>query len=190
MGEIIGYARVSTKDQNLDRQIKALKEYGASRIFEEKISGKNTNRPELKAMMSFLRSGDTLVVESYSRLARSTVDLLKITTELQNKGIAFVSLKENVDSTTPQGRLVLTIFAGLSQFERECTLERQKEGIAIAREQGKYKGRKPIELPNDAYIIVSAWLSGEISATKAMQKLGMKRTTFYKYFGKRDLRTF
>ena len=117
----VGYIRVSTADQNPARQEEALKSHGVERIFEEKISGKDMNRPKLKELLDFVREGDTVVVESYSRLARSTKDLLFIIDKLQEKKVSFVSIKENIDTTTPQGKLMLTIFAGLSQFERECT---------------------------------------------------------------------
>ena len=135
----VGYIRVSTADQNPARQQEALRQNGVERVFEEKISGKDLNRPKLKELLDFVREGDTVIVESYSRLARSTKDLLFIIDKLQEKKVSFVSLKENIDTTTPQGKLMLTIFAGLFQFERECTLQRQAEGIAIAKAEGKYK---------------------------------------------------
>ena len=140
----VGYIRVSTADQNPARQEEALRQHGVERVFEEKISGKDMNRPKLKELLDFVREGDTVIVES-----RSTKDLLFIIDKLQEKKVSFVSLKENIDTTTPQGKLMLTIFAGLSQFERECALQRQAEGIAIAKAEGKYKGRKPIEKPAD-----------------------------------------
>jgi len=176
----IGYIRVSTKDQNTDRQEKLLKELGAEKIFSEKISGKNTDRPQLKAMMDFAREGDILYVESYSRLARSTQDLLNIIASLNNKGVQFVSLKEQVDTTSPQGRLMLTIFAGLAQFERECILQRQAEGIAIAKEKGKYKGRKPIAKPENWDSVYKKWKKKEITAVQAQRELNLKPNTFYR----------
>ena len=129
----VGYIRVSTVDQNPARQEEALRQHGVERVFEEKISGKDMNRPKLKELLDFVREGDTVIVESYSRLARSSKDLLFIIDKLQEKKVSFVSLEENIDTTTPQGKLMLTIFAGLSQFERECTLQRQTEGIAIVK---------------------------------------------------------
>lgn len=156
MGENIrgikfGYIRVSTKDQNLDRQRAIMEAEGVKDkyIYEEKASGKNADCPELKRLLEKLREGDTLVIESYSRLARNTKDLLSLVERLDNEGVTLISKKENVDTSTPQGKLMLTIFAGLAQFERECTLERQQEGIACAKEAGKYKGRPQNEIPAD-----------------------------------------
>ena len=176
----IAYIRVSTLDQNTTRQEAAMKEQGVERVFIEKASGKSTDRPQLKAMMDFIREGDCLIVESYSRLARNTADLLRIVEELEKKGISFVSLKENIDTTTPQGKLMLTIFAGLAQFERECTLQRQAEGIAIAKAEGKYKGRKPVAIPDNWNDVIALWKAGDITARGAQKKLGMKPATFYR----------
>lgn len=176
----VAYIRVSTEEQNTARQEVAMQEQGAERVFLEKISGKNTDRPQLKAMMDYVREGDTLIVESYSRLARSTADLLNIVGELEKKGVQFVSLKENIDTSTPQGKLMLTIFAGLAQFERECMLQRQKEGIAIAKAEGKYKGRKPIEIPSNWKEIIALWKAGDITARVAQRKLNMTPATFYR----------
>ena len=176
----VGYVRVSTKEQNTARQEKAMHELGVERIYLEKISGKDTNRPELKAMLDYVREGDTLIVESYSRLARSTQDLLNIVDQLTKKNVSFISLKENIDTSTPQGKLMLTIFAGLAQFERECTLQRQKEGIAIAKEQGKYKGRKQIEKPAGWDGVIERMNRGEITKVQARKELGISHATFYR----------
>ncbi len=180
----VAYIRVSTKEQNTARQEKAMKELNVEKTFIEKISGKDTNRPELKAMLDYVREGDTLIVESYSRLARSTQDLLKIVDELNKKGVAFISLKENIDTTTPQGKLMLTIFAGLAQFERECTLQRQKEGIAIAKEQGKYKGRTPLSKPSNWDSVIERMNKGEITKVEARKELGLTHATFYRMLKK------
>ena len=174
----VGYIRVSSENQNTARQEYAMKD--VEKTFIEKISGKDMNRPQLKSMMDFVREGDVVVVESYSRLARSTKDLLSIIEQLESKGVKFVSLKENIDTTTPQGRLMLTIFAGLSQFERECTLQRQYEGIQIAKSKGVYKGRKPINLPENYNEVISIWKKGDITTRKAMEILKMTPTTFYR----------
>ena len=176
----VAYIRVSTEGQNTARQEEAMKGLGVERCFIEKISGKNTDRPQLKAMMDFVREGDSLIVESYSRLARSTHDLLEIVDALSKKGVAFVSLKENIDTTTPQGKLMLTIFAGLAQFERECLLQRQAEGIAIAKANGVYKGRKPVDTPDNWEEVIEEWKSGKISAVEAMKKTGLTKATFYR----------
>ena len=181
----VAYIRVSTEEQNTARQEEAMKAQRVERVFIEKVSGKNTERPQLKAMMDFIREGDILIVESYSRLARNTIDLLNIVGELEKKGVAFISLKENIDTSTPHGKLMLTIFAGLAQFERECTLLRQAEGIAIAKVAGKYKGRKPVALPDKWGEVIALWKKGEITAKVAQKKLGMTPATFY-----RKIRTY
>jgi DNA invertase Pin-like site-specific DNA recombinase len=178
---LVGYIRVSTQEQNTDRQVKLLKEKQVEKLFIEKVSGKNTNRKELHAMLEYVREGDTVIVESYSRLARSTKDLLNIVDILENKGVNFISLKENIDTTTPQGKLMFTIFAGLAQFEREQTLQRQKEGIAIAKEQGKYKGRKPIDINKELFqTVYKQWKAGEITGVEATKKLNISKSTFYR----------
>ena len=176
----VAYIRVSTEDQNTARQEEAIRNLGVEKAFIEKVSGKNMDRPQLKAMLDYVREGDTLIVESYSRLARNTKDLLSIIEELEKKGVAFVSLKENIDTSTPQGKLMLTIFAGLAQFERECTLQRQKEGIAIAKIEGRYKGRKPVAIPDNWNGVIALWKKGEITAKVAQKKLGMTPATFYR----------
>lgn len=177
----IGYIRVSTQEQNLDRQREIMQKFEVDKVFEEKISGKDTNRPQFKAMLDYVREGDTLYIESYSRLARSTKDLLNIVDELERKGVNLVSDKENIDTSTPQGRLMFTIFSGLSQFERECTLERQREGIAIAKAQGKYKGKQPIKYDKKQFLKIYADVQAErITSVRAMELLGIKKTTYYK----------
>lgn len=176
----VAYIRVSTEGQNTARQEEAMKGLGVERCFIEKISGKNTDRPQFKAMMDFVREGDSLIVESYSRLARSTHDLLEIVDALAKKGVSFVSLKENIDTSTPQGKLMLTIFAGLAQFERECLLQRQAEGIAIAKANGVYKGRKPVDTPDNWEEVIEEWKSGKITAVEAMKETGLTKATFYR----------
>jgi len=141
MGEKIGYVRVSTTEQNTARQEEIMKELNVDKIFMEKVSGKNTEREELKKMMEYVRSGDVVIVESYSRFARSTKDLLNLLEQLKEKEVEFISQKEKFDTTTPQGKLMLTVFAGIAEFERESILQRQREGIAIAKAEGKMKGR-------------------------------------------------
>lgn len=177
-----GYIRVSTQEQNLDRQRAIMEAEGVGKkyIFEEKASGKNAERAELKKLLEKLREGDTLVIESYSRLARNTKDLLAIVEKLNAEGVTLISKKENVDTSTPAGKLMLTIFAGLAQFERECMLERQREGIECARLAGKYRGRAKAELPADFRDIMEQWLAEKITAVQAMKLLGMKPNTFYR----------
>lgn len=176
----IAYCRVSTLEQNTARQEIAMKELHVDNVFIEKASGKNTDRPELKKMLAFVRNGDTLYIESISRLARSVKDLLNIVEVLKSKNVALVSLKENFDTSTPQGKFMLTIFAALAELERETTLQRQAEGIAAAKIAGKRFGRPTLALPNNFNDVIAEWISGQISATQAMQKLNMKKTAFYK----------
>jgi len=176
----IGYIRVSSIDQNTERQEVALKELEVDKIFTEKLSGKNTNRPELHRMLDYVREGDTLYIESISRLARSTKDLLSLVQTLQEKRVDLVSLKENIDTTTPQGRFILTVFGALSELERENILQRQREGIEIAKQNGKVLGRPIIETPNDWNKVITLWKRGEITAREAMKRLNMNRGTFYR----------
>lgn len=177
----IAYIRVSSKDQNTGRQLEAMKSHNIERIYEEKVSGKDTNRAELKAMLDYAREGDTVYVESFSRLARNMLDLLKIIDELSSKKVGFVSLKENIDTTTPTGRLQLGVFAAIYQFERECSKERQREGIDLALAEGRAYGRPQEYRIDDNFVaIYKQWKAGDITAVKAMELVGMKKVTFYK----------
>ena len=137
----IGYARVSTQDQNLDRQLDNLRAAGCERIFNEKMTGTKSDRPELKTMLLTLRSGDILVIDSFSRLSRSTKDLLDLVEKLTGMGVHLVSLKENLDTTTATGKLMLTMLSALSQFERDLIAERTVDGLKAARARGRCGGR-------------------------------------------------
>ncbi|MEQ8192629.1 MAG: recombinase family protein [Candidatus Eremiobacterota bacterium] len=176
----IGYIRVSTIEQNTDRQEISLSEIGMNRIFIEKLSGKNTDRPELKKMLDYLREGDTLYIESISRLARSIKDLIYIIQKLEDKKIVLVSLKENIDTSTPQGRFMLTIFGAMAELERENMMQRQREGILAARIKGKKFGRPRIDMPDEWEKVVNNWKRGDITAIEAMRKLNLNRGTFYR----------
>lgn len=176
----IAYVRVSTVEQNEARQKEALSKHGIDKWFEEKVSAKDTNRPQLQAMLEFAREGDTVYIHDFSRLARSTTDLLQIVEQLNSKGINLVSNKEAIDSSTPTGKLMLTMIGAINEFERTNLKERQAEGIAIAKENGAYKGRKEIERPVKWEEIYSQYKSRELTGTKAMELLGLKRNTFYK----------
>ena len=177
----VGYVRCSTIEQNEARQLRMMEEQGAEKIFTDKASGKNTDRTAFKEMMAFVRSGDMVIVESISRIARNTRDLLSIISELTGKGVEFVSLKESIDTTTPQGRFMLTVFGALAELERENILERQKEGIAIAKEEGKYKGRQPIAVDDERLRAVYQRVqAGEITNRAAMVELGLKPNTYYR----------
>lgn len=177
----VGYVRCSTAEQNEARQLKMMEDQLVEKIFIDKASGKNTDRREFQTMMAFVRTGDTVVVESISRIARNTRDLLTIVSNLAENDVEFVSLKENIDTSTPQGRFMLTVFGALSELERESILERQREGIEIAKAEGKYKGRKPIDINEDKFRKVCArWRAGDITATAAMREIGLKANTFYR----------
>lgn len=180
MGKI-GYIRVSTEHQETARQEAIMEQYQVERVFAEKISGKNANRPELMAMLDYVREGDTLYIESISRLGRSTRDLLHIIDVLQRKGVTLISSKENIDTNTPQGRFVLSIFAALSELEREQTLQRQREGIAIAKAQGKYKGRQPIAIDWVKFEqLYELWKTDKITAVEFQKRMGLRANTFYR----------
>jgi len=175
----VAYVRVSTKEQNTGRQLEALKAHSIDRVFEEHISGKDANRPELTKMLDWVREGDTVYIESFSRLARNMLDLLKIIDELTKKGVGFVSLKESIDTTTPAGRLQLGVFAAIYQFERECIKERQREGIALNRVQNKPYGRPKIEINDTFKQVYKRWKANEITAVEAMNLTNMKKNTWY-----------
>ena len=176
----VAYIRVSTEEQHEARQKEAMKGFGIDKYFIEKKSGKNADRPQLQALLEFVREGDTVYIHSLDRLARSTQDLLNIVEQLQAKGVELHSDKEAIDSNTPTGKLMLTMIAAINQFERENLLERQREGIAIAKEQGKYKGRKHTrpEAWEEAY---SKYKAREIKSVSELAKvLGISRPTVYK----------
>jgi DNA invertase Pin-like site-specific DNA recombinase len=177
----VGYVRVSTKEQNTIRQEALMQELEVEKIYIDKASGKNKDRHELAAMINFVREGDMVIVESYSRLARNTRDLLDIVEHLQKKGVSFISKKEAIDTSTPSGRLMLTVFAGLYQFERESLLQRQAEGIFEAKQAGKYKGRKPIEVdPIKFKALYEQWKAKKITAVYMRKQLNLTAQTFYR----------
>ena len=177
----IGYIRVSTEHQETDRQQEIMDSYQVDRIFSEKLSGANTNRPQLKAMLDYVREGDTLYVESISHLGRSTRDLLNIIDTLTNKGITLVSHKENIDTDTPTGKFMLTVFAALSQLEREQLKQRQREGIEIAKAQGKYMGRNPIPIDWTKFgSLYGEWKAKNITGRDFMRRMGLTANTFYR----------
>ena len=183
----IAYVRVSTVLQNEARQIEALEKYGIERWYTEKISGKDANRPKLQEMLEYVREGDTVHIHDLSRLARSTADLLVIVDLLAKKGVHLVSNKENIDSSTPTGKLMLTMIGAINEFERTNILERTREGIAIAKREGVYKGRKPIDVPENWDEVTKTWRSGKITALEAMNRLGLKPNTFYRLCAKNGI---
>lgn len=178
---IVGYARVSTVEQNEERQLRTLEAAGAEKVFLDKLSGKNTDRPQLKEMLSFVREGDIVLVSEYSRLARSTADLLNIIEQLKDKGVNVQSQKEKLDTSTPQGEFMLTVFAGIATLERKMMLQRQREGIAIAKEQGKYKGRKAAERPDNWQELKEQYQTRKLTAVKLAELCGVSRPIVYKW---------
>ncbi len=178
---LIGYIRVSTEEQNTARQCVSLEEKQVDKLFIDKKSGKDANREALKDMLDYVREGDTVITESISRIARSTKDLLNIIDTLKQKNVEFISLKESIDTTTPQGKFMLTVFAAMAELERDNILQRQKEGIQIAKSQGKYKGKPPMQIDEKLFrATCKRWRSGEITATQAMKNLELKPNTFYR----------
>lgn len=174
---IIGYVRVSTVEQNEARQLKALEKYNVEKIFSEKVSAKDTNREQLQLMLDFCREGDTIVVHDFSRLARSTKDLLSIVELLNKKKVDLISDKENIDSSTATGKLMLTMIAAINEFERANLLERQREGIAIAKEKGKYKGRKTKEVDEKFEEAYKRYLKRELNKVQLAKELDISRPT-------------
>ena len=177
----IGYIRVSSEHQETARQQEIMNNYKVDRIFSEKISGATADRPQLKAMLDYVREGDTLYVESISRLGRSTRDLLNIIDTLNDKGVTLISHKENIDTNSPTGKFMLTVFAALSQLEREQLKLRQREGIEIAKAQGKYTGRKPIPIDWSKFeTLYGEWKSSRITARDFMRRMDLSANTFYR----------
>jgi len=177
----VGYIRVSTEEQNTARQDILMQQLGVEKVFVDKASGKNTNRPQLTEMMNFIREGDVVVVSEISRFARNTKDLLTLIDELTEKGCQFESQKEKIDTTTPTGQFMLTIFAAVSQLERDYILARQREGIEAKKARGEYKGRQPIDIDKSQFEQeYRLWKDGRITAITAMSHLGIKPNTFYR----------
>lgn len=181
----IGYIRCSTTTQNTIRQEALMEELGVDEVFIDKCSGKDTNRPQLQKMISYVRRGDAVIVSEISRFARNTKDLLDLVEQLTQKEVEFISKKEAIDTTTPTGKFMLTVFAAVAELEREYILSRQAEGISIAKAQGKYKGKQPKKLPPNSDAVINKWRNREITAAEAMKRLGVSKTTFYRRFGDR-----
>lgn len=184
-----GYVRVSTVHQDTARQEVLMKELGVDKVFIDKCTGKNTKRPMLEEMFRALKTGDVVVVESYSRMSRSTTDLLTIVEKLGEMGVGFISRKEAVDTSTPTGRMLLTVIAGLNQFEREVMLERQRESIAampvvdgkrVSARTGRGFGRPRADVaPETLDALVQKQRSGELTVKECCEKLGIGRSTWY-----------
>lgn len=177
---ILGYVRVSTIEQNEARQLVTMEKYNVEKVFQEKVSAKDTNRKELKNLLDFAREGDTIVIHDFSRLARSTKDLLDIVEYLNNKKVSLISAKENIDSRTPTGKLMLTMIGAINEFERANLLERQKEGIAIAKKNGMYKGRRPKKVDEMFVDLYQKYLRRELSKSEMARVLNISRPTLDK----------
>lgn len=182
----VGYIRVSTVHQHTERQEDSLEQMNVEKLFIEKASGKDRNRPQLKAMMEFVQPGDTVVVHELSRMARSVIDLYDIAKELNEKGVNLESLKEDIDLTSATGKLTFGIMAVMAQFERDLLLERQKEGIAAAKARGKKWGRENVYGTDERLVheVFSKYHAKKMTYAEATEKLGMKKSTFYYRYNK------
>ena len=177
----VAYIRVSTEEQNDARQREAMASHGIDRYFIDHASGKNMDRPQLQEMLKYIREGDTVYVSEFARLGRSTADLLQLVQQIQDSGAHLISLKESFDTSTPAGKLQMTMLAAIAEFERAMILERQREGIAIAKREGKYKGRKQISVPNIADYYDS-YMRREKNKTEIAKELGISRNTLDRLF--------
>ena len=180
-GKNIAYVRVSTTEQNEARQREALQAYNIDKWFIEKVSGKDTNRPQLISMLDFVREDDVVYIAEFSRLGRSAKDLLDIVENIEDKGASLISIKENFDTKTPAGKLQMTMFSAIAELERAIILERKREGIAIAKKEGKYKGRKKIKR-TDIDIHYDRYMSRKASKTQISNELGISRNTLTRLF--------
>ena len=177
----IGYARVSTEEQNLDRQLDSLKEAGCEKIFQEKITGTKKERPELDKLMEQLRSGDLIIISDLTRLSRSVKDLFSLVDQIEKKGANIKSLKESwMDTSTPQGKLMFTIFAGISQFERDLISQRTLEGLAAARARGR-KGGRPKKDEKAITLALKMYQEKTYSISEITKATGVSKTTIYRY---------
>ena len=184
----VAYIRVSTVEQNTARQREALEKFDIEKWYEEKVSGKDTNREKLQEMLEFVREGDTIYIHDFSRLARSTKDLLEIIEQLQEKKVNLVSNKENLDSSTPTGKLMITMIAAINEFERQNLLERQREGIEIAKREGKFKGGQVKKINEERFARVYAqYKLRKISKKEMAEQLEISRPTLDKLLKERDL---
>lgn len=178
-----GYARVSTDKQITDRQMDALRSYGVDELFEEKISGTKKSRPQLNLLLSKLRTGDTLVVYELKRLGRNTKQLLALAEDFQANGIEFVSLTEQIDTTTPMGRFVFTTWCALAQLDRDIISENTKSGLAAAKARGRVGGRKPSDR-KQVEKALKMYYTNDFSVKEILESTGISRTSLYKYVNK------
>lgn len=184
----IAYVRVSTVEQNEARQKEALQKHNIDKWYIEKVSGKDTNRPKLQEMLDFARENDTIYIHDFSRLARSTKDLLEIIELLQTKKVHLVSNKENIDTSTPTGKLMLTMLGAINEFERQNMLERQREGIEIAKREKKFKGRKEVVIDEKQFQeLLDKYNTRQITKTKFAEMLKVSRPTLDKIIKERGV---
>lgn len=181
----IGYARVSTQEQNLDRQIDNLKACGCERIYTEKMTGTKADRPEFRLMLETLRPGDVLVTDSFSRLSRSTKDLLDLVENLNNTGVHLVSLKENLDTTTATGKMMLTMLSALSQFERDLIAERTVDGLKAARARGRKGGRPSVGNDKIKAQALSMYDANIMTNKEIAEKSGISTATLSRWIKER-----
>lgn len=183
---LIGYARVSTDAQNLYRQLDQLKSAGCERIYQEKITGTKKDRPELDKLLDQVRDGDTIIISDLTRLSRSTKDLFHLVEQIEKKGANIKSLKESwMDTTSPQGKLMFTLFAGISQFERDLISQRTKEGLSSARARGR-KGGRPVKPNKEVELALKMYDSKEYSISEIDKATGVSKTSLYRYIGLRN----
>ncbi|MDR1135398.1 MAG: recombinase family protein [Clostridiales Family XIII bacterium] len=184
------YIRVSTVEQNLDRQLIAMREIGipSERIYIDKLSGKDTKRPQLQKLLSIVKPGDKVVVEAISRFARNTRDLLDLVEQLTQKGVEFVSQKEHIDTSTPTGKFMLTVFGAVAELERGYLLQRQKEGIAAAKARGVHLGRPSVSVPDNFGDYAELWRRGKLNLTMTAKSIGISKSTFYRRLREFQLR--
>lgn len=179
----VGYARVSTPDQKLDRQVDVLKKQGCEKIFSDKASGAKESRPGLDEMLSFVRAGDVVVVQKLDRIGRSTKNLLELSERFSSLGVDFVSIDEAIDTTTPQGRFFFAVTAAFAEFERDLIAERTRDGLAAARRRGR-KGGRPAADPEKVSLARKMHASGDYSGSEIARACGISRSTLYNYLGK------
>ena len=177
---VYGYARVSTRQQDLSRQLDLLERYECHKIYTEKISGIRTNRPELNKLKKRVKENDKIIIESFSRLGRSTKDLIDLVYFFERKGVKVISIKENFDTQTPQGKLMMTVFQAFSQFERDIIVERTKEGLDSARARGNIGGRPRID-PKLIQYALNLYQKEGRTVVNICAQTGIKRSTFYRY---------
>ncbi len=175
-----GYARVSTHEQSLDLQIDALKQYGVDRIFQEKLTGTRNHRPELDELLKYVRPGDTVIVWKLDRIGRNMKHLIELVEGFKKKGISFVSIKENIDTTSTTGKLIFNIFASLAEFERDIIVERTKAGLDAARARGR-KGGRPKKQKGKIEMAIKMYVSKQYTINQITEATGISKTTLYRY---------